>query len=250
MSVHTEKEKDLSLLLAEACENNRIDEVRRLLDAGAPVDVRDGRGATLLLHASWSGHVGIVSLLLSSGSSVAAVDNDGWTPLMHASRHGHVDVVSLLLSSRASVTSDTVHIAVQRGYQEVVALLLKTSDVEAAAGWLDGCGAAWLKMLRNSSPAERQELLYLAYRRPFLRFLCGYDFLAVGFDGYDVRVDTSDVVVAPPSSSSDAVEGDMSGAATSPPPPPLSEEELSMTELVFSMEMMSYHILPYVEDDP
>ena len=65
--------------LITASEYGHINTVRRLLEEGADVNVKDDRGSTALMYASEEGHVETVKLLLEKGADVNAKDNDGGT---------------------------------------------------------------------------------------------------------------------------------------------------------------------------
>ncbi len=54
---------------------------QELLDAGAPVDARDGKGGTPLHSAASYGYAPIIALLLARGAEVNALDGLGRTPL-------------------------------------------------------------------------------------------------------------------------------------------------------------------------
>lgn len=53
--------------------------VRQLLATGAPVNVRDGRGATALMMAARNGDLGMLQALLSRGADASARDSEGKT---------------------------------------------------------------------------------------------------------------------------------------------------------------------------
>ncbi len=88
--------RDEGEALIEEAGEGEIDEVRRLLDAGVPVDSRNEDGQTALMEALGEGKVSVARLLMEAGASVTAVDNDGRTTLMHAVGAGD-DVDSLLV---------------------------------------------------------------------------------------------------------------------------------------------------------
>ncbi len=78
---------------------NREQLVRVLLDAGAPVEARDGSGNTPLHWATGYGCVPCVARLLAHGANVNATRNDGGTPLHRA----HATTVPALLAAGANV---------------------------------------------------------------------------------------------------------------------------------------------------
>ena len=82
----------------------RAGEAQRLgayVDAGAPVDLTDAAGNTLLLLAAHHGHAPAVQALLDRGATVDAVNDQGQTPLVGAVFQGYIDVVGILLAAGA-----------------------------------------------------------------------------------------------------------------------------------------------------
>jgi ankyrin repeat protein len=82
----------------------RAGEAERLaayVDAGAPVDLTDANGNTLLMLAAYHGHAAAVSVLLARGASVNAINDRGQTPLAGAVFQGYVDVVQTLMAAGA-----------------------------------------------------------------------------------------------------------------------------------------------------
>jgi hypothetical protein len=72
--------------------------VRRLLDAGAPIDDQDRKGFTALMHAASLGKHTIIRSLLARGAEITLQDNQGRTALMHAAVCGHMESVQAVLS--------------------------------------------------------------------------------------------------------------------------------------------------------
>ena len=125
-----------------------VDDVRRLLDAGADVDVRDSDGDTPLHGAAILSRFEVVALLLEAGAEVNARRSDGITPLHYAvsSSGGDPELIALLLEADADVNArgsafhidfgsagfTPLHAAVMWSGPEVVALLLQAgADVNA-----------------------------------------------------------------------------------------------------------------------
>lgn len=70
--------------LHKAADDGDIAGVKRLLDEGVDVNVRDEGGATPLHVASFRGHHDVIKLLLAKGADIKAKDKDGDTPLSFA----------------------------------------------------------------------------------------------------------------------------------------------------------------------
>ena len=151
--------------LMAAAKLNAIDLVRRLLLRGALVNARNDNGGTALMFAAIPGGVDVMALLIDHGAEVNATGHFNWTAMMVAASKGHGECVALLLRHgaepdiqdtygwtplmravygnkrdgvRALLQSDSLnlearddrgatalHIAVERGYRELVAALLE-----------------------------------------------------------------------------------------------------------------------------
>ena len=76
--------------------------VKRYLDAGGFVDVKDARGNTALMKAALNGDTQMAMILALHGADINARNNSGMTPLMAAAASGNYNVVDFLLSSGAN----------------------------------------------------------------------------------------------------------------------------------------------------
>src|SRR6185312_14140559 len=93
---------DMVLALHSAVRTGDLEQVIRLLEAGADPNSLDPLGGTPLLTACWLGHTSIASALLSRGADVDAVHREaGATALEYAVLKGRPDVVHLLLAAGA-----------------------------------------------------------------------------------------------------------------------------------------------------
>jgi len=119
--------------LIDAVNDNDIDLVRELLDAGVDANIRDGNGWTALMEASsFEGNTEIVRLLLENGADPDIQSHNGWTVLRHAAQQGSMDIVRLLLDRGADpnlrggdTAGDTALMwAAQHGSMDIVRLLL------------------------------------------------------------------------------------------------------------------------------
>ena len=77
---------------------------RRLLDAGAPLDVvsRNDFGVAPLNSAA-AGQQDVAFLLVERGADVDVKQRHGWTPLMGAADHGNAALVDALVAAHADV---------------------------------------------------------------------------------------------------------------------------------------------------
>jgi uncharacterized protein len=118
--------------------------LRRLLDAGAPVDARDGDGRTALLIATRANQVEAARLLIERGADVNAKDRIDDSPFLYAGAAGRLEILRLTLAAGADLRSTnrfggTALIpAAHYGHVEVVRELLKTAipvDHVNRLGW-------------------------------------------------------------------------------------------------------------------
>ncbi len=86
--------------LAVAAANDRVQEVKRLLAAGADPDSVDRNGDPVLVIAVRAGSAATVDLLLAARANVNARNGFGDTALMVASLGGRSDLVRKLRASR------------------------------------------------------------------------------------------------------------------------------------------------------
>lgn len=120
-------------VLRQLCRQGNVEMVRRMLEAGVPVDAPQEDGCTGLWLAAESGCADVVKLLAeSAGASVNAVKTAGNISALYVSaQNGHLQCVDVLLVNGAnpniakSTGATPLFIAAQQGYVEIVASLLR-----------------------------------------------------------------------------------------------------------------------------
>lgn len=113
-----------------AAEYGRLGVLRLLVEKGANIDA--GRRHNALHGAARKGHEEVMAFLLSKGARADKTNLVGATPLMLASGSGHVGVVRMLLqhvgeqglATRHYFGGTALHMAAEGGRQEVVKYLL------------------------------------------------------------------------------------------------------------------------------
>lgn len=75
--------------------------LERYLDAGAPVDLIDPQGNSLLMLAAYHGHAGTVRVLAARGADVDRVNDRAQTPLAGAVFKGEREVLEVLVAAGA-----------------------------------------------------------------------------------------------------------------------------------------------------
>ena len=80
----------------EAIEWGKIEAVKQHLDAGADINVKDGRAMTPLHDACSEGHKEIANLFITKGADVNPKNEDGETPLDKAIYKERTEITDLL----------------------------------------------------------------------------------------------------------------------------------------------------------
>lgn len=130
--------------LAAAALQGDLAGLRRLLDAGVPVDGRDGRGRTALLLATHANRIDAARLLIARGADVNAKDDLQDSPFLYAGAEGRLEILRMTLAAGADLKSTNRYggtaliPAAHHGHVQVVRELLKTAiDVDHVnrLGW-------------------------------------------------------------------------------------------------------------------
>jgi uncharacterized protein len=116
----------------------RSQELAELLAAGLPPNLRNDKGDTLLMLASYHGHADAARLLLEHGAEPELANDRGQTPLAAAAYQGDAAMVRLLLELGADVNGSghngrtALMTAAMFNRTEIVELLMvRGADVEA-----------------------------------------------------------------------------------------------------------------------
>lgn len=97
----TEEVVELAHQLFDWAREGQIERVAAYVDAGAPPDLADPAGNTLLMLAAYHGHAPLVRALADRGADVDRLNNRGQSPLAGAVFKAEPEVVAALLEHRA-----------------------------------------------------------------------------------------------------------------------------------------------------
>jgi ankyrin repeat protein len=164
-------ESDGTTPLHWAVHHDDAELVRRLLEAGARVDVINDYGASPMSEAAVVANVAVLEALLDAGADVDSANADGQTALMVVARGGNTAAAKLLLDRGADVNAREVRKgqtalmwAVAQSHPAMVDLLLAHgADVDARSTVND-----WERMVtaeprqKNLMPGGFTPLLYAA----------------------------------------------------------------------------------------
>src|SRR5438067_4861389 len=98
-------EADGTTALHWAVQQDDLDLVGRLINAGANVKAKNDYGATPMSEAALAGNVKIMDRLLEAGADVESPNADGQTALMIVARTSNVEAARLLLKHGAKVNA-------------------------------------------------------------------------------------------------------------------------------------------------
>ena len=119
--------------LVEAAARGDLATVRKLLDAGTPVEQRDARGRTPVLAATAGNHLALVQLLIERGANVNAQDDQRDSAFLLAGASGYTGIVRATLAAGADLNSTNRYggtaliPACHHGHVDTVRLLLTTA---------------------------------------------------------------------------------------------------------------------------
>ena len=166
---YARRKKDLSEVVAQLLMSAAAQESAA---ASAPVDANN-----LLYAAAQDGHLDEVTKLIAAGADVnARADKYGRTPLYAATRNGHLDVVTKLIAAGANVNVGAktprwksppyrfgaplpalppLHIAAVMGHLTVVTKLIAAGALVEGMHRSHSCDTTWWDYYGHSSPLQR-----------------------------------------------------------------------------------------------
>ncbi|KAM4840919.1 ankyrin repeat domain-containing protein 29 isoform 3-T3 [Thomomys bottae] len=164
------KETPLANAAFWAARRGNLALLKLLLNSGrVDVDCRDSHGTTLLMVASYAGHIDCVRELVLQGADINLQRESGTTALFFAAQQGHNDVVRFLFGFGASTECRTkdgataLFLAAQGGYLDVIRLLL-SSGAKVNQPRQDGTAPLWIASQMGHSEVVRVMLLRGAER--------------------------------------------------------------------------------------
>jgi ankyrin repeat protein len=93
--------RELASLLFAAARGGDVDLLAEAMAGGAPPDLTNQNGDTLVMLAAYHGHAAAVKVLLDAGARPDQLNDRGQTPLAGATFKGYTDVVETLLAAGA-----------------------------------------------------------------------------------------------------------------------------------------------------
>jgi ankyrin repeat protein len=93
--------RELANLLFAAARNGDVPLLAEAMEGGAPPDLTNQNGDTLVMLAAYHGHARAVQVLLDAGAQPDLLNDRGQTPLAGATFKGFTEVVETLLAAGA-----------------------------------------------------------------------------------------------------------------------------------------------------
>ena len=94
--------------LQSACFYGHLPVVEYLVEHGGNMNERDTYGLTPMHYACYKRHLNVVVYLIEHGGNVNERTEDGWTPLLLAAQEGHLSIVECLVEHGAIVNAKYV----------------------------------------------------------------------------------------------------------------------------------------------
>lgn len=98
---------ELANWLFDRARQGETERLAAYIDAGAPANLTDAEGNTLLMLAAYHGHAATVRELLARGADPDALNDRGQSPLAGAVFKQEADVIAALLEAGADVDAGT-----------------------------------------------------------------------------------------------------------------------------------------------
>ena len=136
--VHAQQSVNLDIKVSgflDAARSSDIENLKRGLDSGVPVDSRDESGRTALLIATYANAVDVAQFLIANGADVNAKDHLEDSPYLYAGAEGRLDILKMTVIAGADLKSvnryggTALTPAAHHGHVDVVRYLL-TTDVD------------------------------------------------------------------------------------------------------------------------
>ena len=124
--------KDVPLL--EAIDKGDLDQVKKLVNNGASIEIELINGMKPIHVAAATGNTAIAEFLLDSGAEVNSMSNKGITPLILALDAENMDMIKLFISRGALYTGQDVYGAIYKDNLDIVKLLVTSPALANLSG--------------------------------------------------------------------------------------------------------------------
>lgn len=129
-------EIDMNEQLIQAAERKELETIKRLIDEGVDINIKDSDGRTATMIATYNNDVTTAKVLIEAGADVNIQDDMKNNPFLYAGAEGYIDILKLTIKAGAdpSITNrygGTALIpASEHGYVDVIKELLTNTDTD------------------------------------------------------------------------------------------------------------------------
>jgi uncharacterized protein len=141
--------------------------VEELLAEGTDIDAVDRQRRTPILLAAMGGHLELVRTLIERGADIDRQDASRLNPFLHGCITGDVHLVRTMLAAGTDLDRVTrfggvgIHPAAEKGFVELVHLLVTTTDINVNhTNWVGWTPLLEAIVLRDGGP-DQQEIVDL-----------------------------------------------------------------------------------------
>lgn len=170
--IHVEKEsakvgKGLNEQLLAAAGRGNVDDINRLLEEGANINVQDTNGRTPVMIATYNNDAAAVKALIDAGADINMRDHMKYNVFLYAGAEGYIEILKLAIKAGADphITNRYGGVAVipasERGHVDVVKLLLTETDINVSHVNNLGWTALIEAIILNNGGKRQQEIIKL-----------------------------------------------------------------------------------------
>jgi len=133
----------LQLMALDYAREGETHALEAMIKHGMSVNLCTHKDDSLLMLASYNGHIETAQMLLERAADIDRINQRGQTPLEGVCFKGNLEMVQLLLNYGASTDGNAVTYATMFGNKDVVALL-KRQGIDSAKYRLLGLKIEWI----------------------------------------------------------------------------------------------------------
>ncbi len=126
MEISKEEESryaELQMMALDFAREGNTKELEQMIKHGMSINLCTNKDDSLLMLATYNGHLETSSMLINKGSNLNQVNQRGQTPLEGVCFKGNLEIVKLLVESGANSTGNAIIYASMFGNKDIVSYL-------------------------------------------------------------------------------------------------------------------------------
>jgi ankyrin repeat protein len=147
--------EELQAIALDFARFGQTDELKSMLLAKLPVNLRDHKGNTLLMLASYHGNLDAVKLLIDMGADANLKNDRGQTPLDGVCFKGYLDIAKLLTKAGANLNNSLMYACIF-GHRDIVKCLSQEKTFKIKIYLALSEFGAFLKSIRSKLLSKRK----------------------------------------------------------------------------------------------